>query len=246
MWLETGMRRQLALRLAGRTRRDHVTERPGLARPAETARFPFPQIVLNPAFNRSTIHQPWFPHGTRHYAYFGKLCMCCFGTVTASHRHGQPNEFAAPFQACLAQRIRDHVRNKRIGRDDNMGARHELWRQKSCPHEEERSKVFKLPRRKRCEPRYRRPYVSIIGRWNPPHAAFPIAKLGLLFCAIFVQPVGRIRHNGVNTVAVPLLDPVEAISMKQCGVVEMEGGAPRLRLGELSLNTRHAASSNAV
>ncbi len=55
--------------------------------------------------------------------------------------------------------------------------------------------------------------MTIKRGWNPPNAAFAIAKFGLLFRRILVQSIRRVRDDRVNGVVFPPPDPVEAIRM---------------------------------
>jgi hypothetical protein len=57
-----------------------------------------------------------------------------------------------------------------------------------------------------------RSLMTVKRRWNPPYAAFPCAKFGLLQCRVLDQTIGRVRDDGVEAAVRTLLKPLQAIA----------------------------------
>ena len=125
------MRCEKALILSRRRRLNYIAERLIGSRTTKSARFPFSQVLHGLCRWRFSIHEPRFPHRTRHYAYIAKLLICGFGAVSTAHGHDQSDNFPSAFKTCIRQRSGHDVRQKRIGRDDDMRAWHGFGNNKS-------------------------------------------------------------------------------------------------------------------
>ncbi len=71
--------------------------------------------------------------------------------------------------------------------------------------------------------------MTIKRRWNPPHAAFAQAQLGLLLRRVLVQSIRRVRDHCMNGVVLLPPDPIEAIRMVKNGPSNVDGLPPLLR-----------------
>ena len=244
--LQAGMRRQQPLLSPRRRRANDVPERPLRRRPPEAAGAPLPKVVLRAPFQRLSVDQPRFPHGTRHDAHLGKLLVRGLGPVSAAEGHDQPHHLAAPLEARFGKAIRHDVRKQRVGCDDDIGARRQLRQQGATQQMEKLPQFLQLVRRQRREARQRRAFASVETGRYAPDAALPVSQLGLLFRGIFMQAVRRVRNDCLDGIVILPFQPFEAVVAIQRGVSVCERRSNRGRKRRASNRQSHLHVAQAI
>src|SRR6266849_2319584 len=92
------MRGQSPFRLVRGRRRNNIPKWLVRRGPSKPSRAPLAKIVLRSSFQRLPKEQPWFPHGSRHYADIGKFLVGCFRSISTSHGHDEANDFSPPLK----------------------------------------------------------------------------------------------------------------------------------------------------
>ena len=148
------------------------------------------------------------------------------GRVAASHGHRKANDLASPLKTSLGQRDGDYMGNQRIRSDYHIGAGYQRAMCNPSPNEEELPYLSKLILVQRRKSGKRRSPVTIERGGHAPDATFTGAQFALLFIRVFVQSVGRIRHDGMYRIGTGLVQPGKAIVMVQNGLLKREGRLP--------------------
>src|SRR5437660_7827248 len=155
------MRRENALHFASRCGGNHVAEWLIFRWTPKATRFPTTQIILHTTFDRFAKDQPWLPHRSWHHTHFRKFSVRRFRAVAATHRHGQPDDFAAPFESCACYCVRNHERKQRIRSNENVRTRNNNRKEQARPREKEPLQVTDVIARKNSETRERRAFIAI-------------------------------------------------------------------------------------
>ena len=229
------MRSKCFFSLSRRCRGDDVTK--GFVRRGapESSGLPSPQVVLHTTIKGVSVHKPGFPHRSWHNADLPEFLVRCLRAVTSPHGHGQAHNLSSSFQTRIGQCGRNNIRNKRIGGYDHMGTGQQPGEQQFGPDEEKRTQLLQLVPRESCKPRKRGTPVPIEGWRDPPDPAFAVTQLFLLPRRVFMKAVGRIRDDGMDTVLLLILQPVEAVGMDECRAAEIERREPLPGRGRLAL-----------
>ena len=234
--LETGVGSDGPLPLSGRGRPDDVAKRRPVRRPAKSPGTPFPQVVLNPAFDRFAKQYPRFPHRPRQHADAFELLVSTLGAVPAAHGHDQPDDLSPSLQPAARQGRGHDMRQQRTGGDHDIRPRHQLRDQQARPDEEELMEVLLLCIGQRGESRQRRPRVTI-ERWRQsPNSSPACSQLRLLFRRVLLKPVRRIGDHGMDRMVFPVIQPVEAVAVDQRGLTVAVRILPSIQTGHRSLD----------
>ena len=111
--------------------------------------------------------------------------MCILRAVAPAHRHDETGDDAAVFRFRFGERGGGGVRDQRVGRHEDMGARHEQAFQTNAEFPEEAAKVVEILYGQRREARQRRTPVPVERGRQSPDAAPASVKLALLPLRVF-------------------------------------------------------------
>jgi hypothetical protein len=111
--------------------------------------------------------------------------MGCFRSISTSHSHDKANDFSTPFKARFGKGARNHVGEKRIGRNDDVRPRHQNRNEQLRPFQKEQFKSAKVLRQEYREPGKWGAPDSVKGRGNTPYASLAISQFFLLLGRIF-------------------------------------------------------------
>lgn len=88
--------------------------------------------------------------------------------------------------------------------------------------------------------------MAVERRGDAPDSALARAKLGLLLRRILVQPVGRIRHHGMQAVVLLLFQPIKTIRMEKFSPSKTLRLTPFLGMRKFSLHASISAILNGI
>src|SRR5487761_487917 len=103
------MRRERAFRSASWRRVDKILERLPSRYPSETTSFPPTQIVLHSPFAWLAEEAPRLPARFRHHGYFWELVMGILGSIAATKRVDQTNDFPTTLESRFDERRIDKM-----------------------------------------------------------------------------------------------------------------------------------------
>lgn len=191
--------------------RYHIAERQVGRYATQSARLPFTQIILNPAFTRLPKQSPRLPGRTWHHCNFREFSMSVFRPIAAPQRLYQADNLTPLFKACFQERAIDQVGKQGIGRNENMCPRNQYSEGTPRKTRKELSKAGEFIVRQNREARQWTTDTSVKCRRDSPHPTPASAQLTLLLCGIFLQAVRWIGDNGMNRIRRLSIHPHEAV-----------------------------------
>lgn len=218
LWLERRVGGDLPLLLTGRRRRDDIAKRALCGSATKPSGPPLSQVVLDPSFTGFAEQAPRLPLGSRHDRDILKSFMGVLGTVSAPERLDEPDDLPALFETRLHQRQIHKMGKQWIGGNEEVSARDQ---NPEGPLRKLREKALELPllrSRQYGESGEGASLATVVGRRDPPDSAPSPAQLLFLWRGVFLETVGRVRHNGVDRSGLPAVHPCEAIAPMEVGI----------------------------
>ena len=145
---------------------------------AETAGFPFPKIVLDPALTGFPEQPPRFPGGTRHDRDSRKLFVGVLRTIASTKRLDKTNDLTPFLEAVFHQGQINQMREQGVGGDQEMAAGNQDAQRSLSEPGEETFQVIMLVVRKNCEAGNGAACATIERGRKSPDSALTLAQLG--------------------------------------------------------------------
>jgi len=209
------MRSDPSLLSSRRCGSDHVREGSIAGYPAETARLPFSEVVLNAPFAWFAEDAPRLPTGARHHGHIRELLMRVLGPVAATKGLDKPDDFASFFETGVHERHVNEMRKQRTAGDEQVPA----WNQNpESPFGKRCKKRLELSAIRRGEDRKARhgaALATVKRRRDSPDAALPAAQLLFFRVRVFLQPIRWIGDNRVNVVRRAKIHPLQTVRLIQ-------------------------------
>jgi hypothetical protein len=211
LWFEGRMWSYRTLNGAGRGAPNNVAKRLIRTNPTKAARFPLAKVVLNSTLAGLPEEAPWFPTGSWHDGHVFELIVGVLGAVSAAKSLNQADDLPALLETALNERCVKQLREKRICGYEHMPPGNEHGKCALTPLSEKLCQFLLLVVAENGESRKRLADAPTNGRRDSPNAATSAPEFGLLNVCVFLQTVGWIRHNSMNTIGLTALHPLEAI-----------------------------------